>query len=86
MVDVTGGVGGLTLFDTAPLGISNKDTFLTGNVGGGEPKVLTTPDTAHGEDERGRHLEDDQRDKHERRREQHRRSAEQHRIMRRNFK
>ena len=32
---VTGGVGGLTLFDTAPLGISNKDTFLTGNVGGG---------------------------------------------------
>jgi hypothetical protein len=32
---VTGGVGGLTLFDTAPLGISNRDTFLTGNVGGG---------------------------------------------------
>jgi hypothetical protein len=32
---VTGGVGGLTLFDTAPLGISRTDTFLTGNAGGG---------------------------------------------------
>jgi len=32
---VTGGVGGLTLFDTAPLGITNTDTFLTGNVGAG---------------------------------------------------
>jgi len=31
----TGGVGGLTLFDKAPLGISKTDTFLTGNVGGG---------------------------------------------------
>jgi len=31
----TGGVGGLTLFDTAALGISQSDTFLTGNVGGG---------------------------------------------------
>jgi len=32
---VTGGVGGLTVFDTAALGISNRDTFLTGNVGAG---------------------------------------------------
>lgn len=32
---VTGGVGGLTLFDTATLGIADRDTFLTGNVGGG---------------------------------------------------
>src|SRR4029077_19759856 len=31
----TGGIGGLTLFDTATLGISKTDTFLTGNVGGG---------------------------------------------------
>ena len=31
----TGGVGGLTLFDKAALGISKTDTFLTGNVGGG---------------------------------------------------
>jgi Outer membrane protein beta-barrel domain len=31
----TGGVGGLTLFNTAALGISKTDTFLTGNVGGG---------------------------------------------------
>jgi Outer membrane protein beta-barrel domain len=31
----TGGVGGLTVFDTAALGISKTDTFLTGNVGGG---------------------------------------------------
>jgi hypothetical protein len=31
----TGGVGGLTLFDKASLGINNTDTFLTGNVGGG---------------------------------------------------
>ena len=30
-----GGVGGLTLFDNATLGISKTDTFLTGNVGGG---------------------------------------------------
>ena len=32
---VTGGVGGLTLFEKIPLGISGNDTFLTGNVGGG---------------------------------------------------
>ena len=32
---VTGGVGGLTLFDTASLGINQTETFLTGNVGGG---------------------------------------------------
>jgi hypothetical protein len=31
----TGGVGGLTIFDKATLGISKTDTFLTGNVGGG---------------------------------------------------
>jgi hypothetical protein len=31
----TGGVGGLTLFDKASLGISDTQTFLTGNVGGG---------------------------------------------------
>jgi hypothetical protein len=32
---VTGGVGGLTLFDKASLGIAETETFLTGNVGGG---------------------------------------------------
>ena len=32
---VTGGVGGLTLFDRASLGINDAETFLTGNVGGG---------------------------------------------------
>ena len=32
---VTGGIGGLTLFEKASLGINNTDTFLTGNVGGG---------------------------------------------------
>jgi hypothetical protein len=32
---VTGGVGGLTLLDTASLGIADTKTFLTGNVGGG---------------------------------------------------
>jgi len=32
---VTGGVGGLTVFDTAALGITKTDTFLTGNVGAG---------------------------------------------------
>jgi len=32
---VTGGVGGLTLFDKASLGINNTETFLTGNAGGG---------------------------------------------------
>lgn len=31
----TGGIGGLTLFDKASLGINSTDTFLTGNVGGG---------------------------------------------------
>ena len=31
---VTGGIGGLTLFDTATLGITDTRTFLTGNVGG----------------------------------------------------
>jgi len=31
----TGGVGGLTVFDTAALGISQTETFLTGNVGAG---------------------------------------------------
>jgi hypothetical protein len=31
----TGGIGGLTLFDKASLGISDTQTFLTGNVGGG---------------------------------------------------
>jgi hypothetical protein len=32
---VTGGVGGLSLFEKASLGISGTETFLTGNVGGG---------------------------------------------------
>jgi hypothetical protein len=32
---VTGGVGGLSLFDKASLGINNTQTFLTGNAGGG---------------------------------------------------
>lgn len=32
---VTGGVGGLTLLETAALGINQAETFLTGNVGGG---------------------------------------------------
>ena len=32
---VTGGVGGLSLFDTTALGIADTETFLTGNVGGG---------------------------------------------------
>lgn len=32
---VTGGVGGLTLFEKAGLGINSSETFLTGNVGGG---------------------------------------------------
>jgi hypothetical protein len=31
----TGGIGGLTVFDTAALGISQTETFLTGNVGAG---------------------------------------------------
>lgn len=32
---LTGGVGGLTLLETAGLGINQAETFLTGNVGGG---------------------------------------------------
>ena len=32
---VTGGVGGLTMFERASLGINDTETFLTGNVGGG---------------------------------------------------
>ena len=32
---VTGGVGGLTMFERADLGINSTATFLTGNVGGG---------------------------------------------------
>jgi hypothetical protein len=32
---VTGGVGALTVFETADLGINDAETFLTGNVGGG---------------------------------------------------
>jgi hypothetical protein len=31
----TGGVGGLTMFERPQLGITNDQTFLTGNVGGG---------------------------------------------------
>ena len=32
---VTGGIGGLSLFERASLGIRDTETFLTGNVGGG---------------------------------------------------
>jgi hypothetical protein len=32
---VTGGVGGLSMFEKASLGINGTETFLTGNVGGG---------------------------------------------------
>lgn len=32
---VTGGVGGLSMFEKASLGINQTETFLTGNVGGG---------------------------------------------------
>ncbi len=32
---VTGGVGGLTVLETANLGINQSETFLTGNIGGG---------------------------------------------------
>jgi hypothetical protein len=32
---VTGGVGGLTTFERAQLGINSTETFLTGNAGGG---------------------------------------------------
>jgi Outer membrane protein beta-barrel domain len=31
----TGGIGGLSLFEKASLGIDDSETFLTGNVGGG---------------------------------------------------
>ena len=31
----TGGVGGLTMFDRASVGVNSSQTFLTGNVGGG---------------------------------------------------
>ena len=31
----TGGVGGLSLFERAELGINDTETFFTGNVGGG---------------------------------------------------
>ena len=32
---VTGGIGGLSLFEKAELGITGTESFLTGNVGGG---------------------------------------------------
>jgi hypothetical protein len=32
---VTGGIGGLTMYDRPEFGITNPQTFLTGNVGGG---------------------------------------------------
>jgi hypothetical protein len=32
---VTGGIGGMTLFEKAELGINSTETFLTSNVGGG---------------------------------------------------
>ena len=32
---VGGGVGGLTLFEQASVGVTSNETFLTGNVGGG---------------------------------------------------
>ena len=32
---VTGGIGGLSLFEKTGLGINDTETFLTGNVGGG---------------------------------------------------
>jgi hypothetical protein len=32
---ITGGVGGLSVFETASLGIDGTETFLTGNVGAG---------------------------------------------------
>ena len=31
----TGGIGGLTMFEQASLGVNGAETFLTGNVGGG---------------------------------------------------
>jgi hypothetical protein len=32
---VTGGIGAISLFETADLGVNETETFLTGNVGGG---------------------------------------------------
>ncbi len=32
---ITGGVGGLTMYERADLGVQNRENFLTGNVGGG---------------------------------------------------
>jgi hypothetical protein len=32
---ITGGVGGLTMFERAILGVNSRTTFLTGNVGAG---------------------------------------------------
>lgn len=32
---LTGGIGGLTVFNKASLGINETQTFLTGNIGGG---------------------------------------------------
>jgi len=32
---VTGGIGGLTMYDRAEFGVASTETFLTGNVGGG---------------------------------------------------
>jgi hypothetical protein len=32
---VTGGIGGLSLFERVPLGVNDTETFLTGNFGGG---------------------------------------------------
>jgi hypothetical protein len=32
---VTGGIGGLTMFDQASVGVTSTETFLTGNAGGG---------------------------------------------------
>lgn len=32
---VTGGIGGLSLFERAEVGVNDTETFLTGNVGGG---------------------------------------------------
>ena len=32
---VTGGIGGLTMFQNTALAITNNETFFTGNLGGG---------------------------------------------------
>src|SRR5262249_51218779 len=32
---VTGGIGGLTMFERPGVGVTKDETFLTGNVGGG---------------------------------------------------